>query len=354
VVDDFNYLNARIRGMRGELLDDADFLTLTASRDLGAMLSLLRATAYGPPLQSALTRTPGIGGAEEGLRESLSGTFASLSRIASGESGDLVDAAVGRWESQCVKTILRGKYRHLPPEEIISASLPAGFIDDVSLRELAHLENTADVIDVLHLWRYPAAAALRRAWKRRATEGDIQRLEYVLDQGTIDSSLARLDRAGRTGDALRDFLLLEIDLTNALTALRLAQARSPSTRRGRGFFLTGGLRLSRDRFTDLTHRESAAAAVGGLKPTGLGGIFESSLDEYRSAGRLSLFEKAARGRLRLQALRATRFDPLGIGLAVGYLWLKAEEVADLRLLCRAAHIGLPPHRVEEELSRTLH
>ena len=91
-----------------------------------------------------------------------------------------------------------------------------------------------------------------------------------------------------------------------------------------------------------------------MKSSGLGSIFESSLDEYRSAGRLSLFEKAARRRLRLQALRATRFDPLGIGLAVGYLWLKAEEVADLRLLCRAVHIGLPPKRVEEELSRGLH
>jgi vacuolar-type H+-ATPase subunit C/Vma6 len=354
VVDDFNYLNARIRGMRGDLLDDDDFRTLAASRDLGAMLSLLRATAYGSPLESAISRTPGISGAEEGLRESLSHTFASISRIASGESGELVFAAIRRWESQCVKTLLRGKYRHLSPEEIISASLPAGFIDEVSLRELAHQENTADVIDLLRLWHYPPAGALRKAWKRRATEGDIQRLEYVLDQGTIDASLARLEKAGRSGDALRDFLLLEIDLTNALTALRLAQARSPSTRGGRGFFLTGGLRLSRDRFTDLTHRKSAVAAVGAMKTTGLGAIFEGSLDEYRRTARLSLFEKAARGRLRLQALRSTRFDPLGIGLAVGYLWLKAEEVADLRLLCRAAHIGLPRKMVEEELSRTVH
>jgi vacuolar-type H+-ATPase subunit C/Vma6 len=354
MVDDFNYLNARIRGLRGDLLDDADFRTLAASRDLEGVLSLLRSTAYGPPLQSALARTPGISGAEEGLRASLSATFAALARISSGESGELLTANLGRWESQCVKTLLRGKYRHLSPEEIISASLPAGFIDEVSLRELAHQESTADVIDLLRLWRYPPAAALRQAWQRRATEGDIQRLEYVLDQATVDASLARLDRTGRSGDALRDFLQLEIDLTNALTALRLAQARSPSTRGGRGFYITGGRRLSRDRFTDLTRRESAAAAVGAMKTTGLGAIFEGSLDDYRREGRLSLFEKAARGRLRLQSLRAARSDPLGIGLAVGYLWLKAEEVADLRLLCRAAHIGLPPKRVEEELARGLH
>lgn len=354
MVDDFNYLNARIRGMRGDFLDDTDFRALAASRDLGGVLSLLRATAYGPYLESSLSQTPGISGAEKGLRESLSHTFASLSRIASGESGDLVAAAAGRWESQCVKTLLRGKYRHLSPEEIISASLPAGFIDEVSLRELAHQESTAAVIDLLRLWQYPPAGALRKAWKRRATEGDIQRLEYVLDQGTIDASLARLKKAGRSGDALRDFLLLEIDLTNALTALRLAQARSPSTRGGRGFYLAGGPRLSRDRFTDLTHRESAAAVVEAMKTTGLGSIFEDALDDYRRTARLSRFERAARERLRLQALRAARQDPLGIGLAVGYLWLKAEEVADLRLLCRAAHIGLPPKRVEEELSRGVH
>jgi vacuolar-type H+-ATPase subunit C/Vma6 len=354
VVDDFNYLNARIRGMRGDLLDDGDFRTLAASRDLGMALSFLRTTAYGPPLESALSRNPGITGAEEGLRESLALTFASLSRIASGESGELVAASLGRWESQCVKTLLRGKYRHLSPEEIISASLPAGFIDEVSLRELAHQENTADVIDLLRLWRYPPARALRRAWKRRATEGDIQRLEYVLDQGTIDASLARTEKIGRSGDALRDFIRLEIDLTNALTALRLAQARSPSTRGGRGFYLTGGRRLSRERFTALTHRESVAAVIGDMKATGLGAIFEGSLDDYRRTARLSLFARAARGRLRLQALRATRFDPLGIGLAVGYLWLKAEEVADLRLLCRAAHIGLPRQTAAEELSRSLH
>jgi vacuolar-type H+-ATPase subunit C/Vma6 len=290
VVDDFNYLNARIRGMRGDLLDNDEFRALSVSRDLGGMLSLLRATAYGPPLESALTRTPGIGGAEEGLRESLSRTFAALFRIASGNAGELVTAAVGRWESQCVKTILRGKYRHLSPEEIISASLPAGFIDEVSLRELAHQESTADVIDLLRLWQYPAAGALRKAWKRRATEGDIQRLEHVLDQGTVDAALASLEKAGRPGDALRDFLHLEIDLTNSLTALRLAQARSPSTRGGRGFFLTGGLRLSRDRFTDLTHRESAAAAVAAQKSTARGGGFASTRDDNRRPARLSLVE----------------------------------------------------------------
>ena len=96
------------------------------------------------------------------------------------------------------------------------------------------------------------------------------------------------------------------------------------------------------------------SAVRALDTTSLGEPFRAALPEYLRTGRLSLFEKAGHRLLHLEAVRAARRDPLGIGVAIGYLWLKAGEVADLRLICRAAHIGLPRDELSAELSRAIH
>ncbi|MFU8891731.1 MAG: V-type ATPase subunit, partial [Anaerosomatales bacterium] len=42
-------------------------------------------------------------------------------------------------------------------------------------------------------------------------------------------------------------------------------------------------------------------------------------------------------------------DPLGIGVAVSYLWAKQNEITNLRIIVKGKAVGMPEDRVREEL-----
>jgi vacuolar-type H+-ATPase subunit C/Vma6 len=347
--DDFAYVNARVRGMRGELLSPREIGGLLARPDLEETCSLLRQTPYGRDLQSALVRRPGIEGVEEGLRSNVERTFARLVAITTGRVREMVRIGLARWEVDCLKTLLRGKLRHATAAELLAACLPVGVFDEAALRELARQEDAGGVIDLLRLWGYGPARKMRKAWRRNPRVEDLQRLEMALERSSVEESLGRLEEYGSEGDGLRGFLRLQVDFRNVLTVLRLLKARSPASK-APSFFLGGGRFLSRDSFELLASRDDVPQAVDALGSSRLSLPFRETLPGYRSTGRLSLFERAAYRGLLGEARSLARLEPLGAGLAVGYIWAKINEVKNLRLICRAWNVGLPRPDLEAELT----
>ena len=59
---------------------------------------------------------------------------------------------LNRWDVHNLKTILRGKNIHSPPEEIREALVPAGTLDEATLVELLKQNDVRDVIDLLATW----------------------------------------------------------------------------------------------------------------------------------------------------------------------------------------------------------
>lgn len=349
MVDDFSYVNARIRALSGRLLSAAQIRDLSAQPDLDATVSLLRDTAYGPALQSCLSRKPGIDGVEEGLRENHEETFFRLLHFSSGTAGDLIGIALGRWETSCLKALLRGKVRQSTPEETVSACLPVGFFSSAALREMAGQEDAGRIVDLLRLWGYRPARSLQKVWRDRSPGDDLQHLEIAIDRAYFDGAHSRLVEIGQAGEGLGAFLRLEVDTTNVLSLLRLLHARSPAAE-STLFFLEGGRLISRDSFLDLGSRGTVAAAAADLGDSPLGIAFRETLSAYRSSRRLSLFEHASTRLLQGEAFRLARREPLGAGLAVGFIWAKVNEVSLLRLICRAKHRGLPRGILEAELA----
>jgi V/A-type H+-transporting ATPase subunit C len=50
-----------------------------------------------------------------------------------------------------------------------------------------------------------------------------------------------------------------------------------------------------------------------------------------------------------KALDAGRGDPLGLGIAIGYLWAKQNEVTNLRIIVKCTSVGMPADRMRKEL-----
>ncbi len=349
--DDFAYINARLRGARGRFIGAEGIRGLLAADSLETVVASLRGSAYGPDLESALLREEGLPGVEEGLRQFAARALCRLPVIAEGRAGELVGVVLGRWENRCVKALLRGKARNASAAEILGGCVPAGRMDAAALRELAARGSVGEVLDLLVLWGFAPARAMRRAGGGRGRQSldDIQRMEHRLDQAYLAGSFELLGTGGGE-EGLHSFLRLEADVSNLLNLLRLTQARA-SVLVTESFFLAGGRLLSREGYLRLAELPDAARVIEALGGESiLGRTFGPSLPAYAAGGRLSVFGREAHRLLLREALRLARLDPLGPGFVSGFVWSLVNEIMNLRLVCRARHAGLPLKDLSGELT----
>jgi V/A-type H+-transporting ATPase subunit C len=70
---------------------------------------------------------------------------------------------------------------------------------------------------------------------------------------------------------------------------------------------------------------------------------------YMEKGSISVFERALEDYLFRIAFATGKGDPLGIGLTISYLWAKANEVTNMRIVVKGVSVGMPEGRMREEL-----
>ncbi len=124
---EYEYANARIRGMKSRLLPSSAFETLINRPDLASIIAELEKTAYREELEKAGLQYKGILQVEAALRNNLANQFRKIQKLFQREENDVhLKLILHRWDVQNIKTILRGKHTQALPEEILSCVIPAG------------------------------------------------------------------------------------------------------------------------------------------------------------------------------------------------------------------------------------
>jgi vacuolar-type H+-ATPase subunit C/Vma6 len=96
-------------------------------------------------------------------------------------------------------------------------------------------------------------------------------------------------------------------------------------------------------------QESLEPAVELLKGTRFYPVLQDGLAEYKQTGRLSDLEKHLK-RFRLKYLASLIYkDSLGIGVFLGYVALKINEINNLRWITHAINLGLNAGEIKGEL-----
>ena len=134
---DTGYVNARVKGMHSFLLDHTRLNTLILKPDIDSLISELEQTPYREDLQRAMITSSGVRGIEYALRLNLIRTFRKILSFVEGEIGEkYLNIFLCRWDVHNLKTILRGKKVHIPPQEIRDCLIPAGTLDEATIVEL--------------------------------------------------------------------------------------------------------------------------------------------------------------------------------------------------------------------------
>lgn len=351
----FEYGNARLRFMKSRLLSRKELEALIETGSLQGLIAALTRTAYHKSVEAALTRWIGMECISEALHAELINTLGKIRRFYAGQPGELVAIVLRAYDIHSLKAILRGVSRDVSAAETLSSLLPAGEIAYSIWVELANLQDPRAVIDVIASQHLPFAQPLLQLRARRTTL-NLFEMELALDKWHVQESLRYLKTKVRGRNRLMDALNIDSDVVNLMTVLRFAHApaergmlREQITTDDLSQMFVGPGRLSIARLQQAGSQNSLEAAIAALGGTAYEAALRVGLQVYARSGRLSDFEKSLK-QYRLQWMNSLiAKDPLGIGVVLGYIALKTNEVNNIHWIAQATNIGLKADAIRAEV-----
>ncbi len=356
---DYDYGNARIHVMKSRLLPRHELETLADAGSLQGLIAALTKTVYQKSVEAALTRATGMQCIDEALRTDLVNTVGKMRGFYMESAGKMVAIILRTYDIHNLKAILRGLSKNVPAGDILTVLLPIGELNMSVLRELAQLNNPREAIDLL------ASMGLSFAWpllnmRAEAPGAETFEMELALDQWYYEESRQTLRSETGMVDPLSYALALEADLVNVLTVLRFAQDPHERTllrdRLGTDeiehLFIRQG-RISYEMLANACKQDTVTNAIGTLSGTSLEPALQTGLEAYIRSNRLSDIERQLKHyRLEWMVGQITK-DPLGIGVVLGYVALKVNEVGNIRWITQGINLGLKADAIQAELETVL-
>jgi vacuolar-type H+-ATPase subunit C/Vma6 len=356
-MSDFDYGNARLRAMRARLLPFSLLIALAGSgpgpAGVAALLNALTRSVYRPAVEAALLHYRGVEAVNRAVEQEFAQTVGRVHTF----FGDAKPAEVAGWvftryDVDNLKAVLRGLRQQATAEEIMAAVVPAGHLSLADWNELARASDGGQLIDLLATWRVSLARPLL-ALRGERPGADLFTTELALEQWYFQSAGPAKDEEH---SSLTEWLNGAADVTNLLTALRLAGAAESAVLLEQRFgaadprpLFVGPGRLPFALLIEAAGQKSVAQAVETVADTAYGPALAAAAKRYPLSRRLSEFEHALRQQQLQQAAGLLARDPLGIGVLIGYLALKANEAANLRQIAWGLQLGLDAETIRAEL-----
>ena len=345
---EYDYVNARIRGMKSRLLNTSVFETLILKPDVEAIIAELGNTAYKEEIEKASVRYSGIRCVEVALRKDFTHAFRKILSLMEGENAEkYIKILLNRWDVQNIKTILRGKNIHVTPEEIIECLVPAGELDDITLIELIKQPDIREVIDLLATWGIEFAKPLTRNFKEYTEKRDLAILEYAIDRFYYENALETLGKESYDDRLILDMITTEIDVTNIKNVLKMIRDKI-EIEEAETFLIKGGITLDIEKLLSMLRSGTLEGAIKVLDATPYKFLSELPADVFKTE-KISVFEKELEKYLIKRGISRFLGDPLSIAVAVGYVWAKYNEITNIRIIARCKTADITEKEIREEL-----
>jgi V/A-type H+-transporting ATPase subunit C len=324
LIDDFGYLNARIRVRRGQLIPEGFFLE-ALNLNFPELVKVLGESIYGPDLTGdSLTDV------DHAVIVHFNRTVSDLPRLVSGKAREAMTLLLMGADLADVKTILRGKAFGWSADEIMG-HLGGGTLPQGLYSAMGEAPDATSLAQVLSLPNHLLATALREASQAAR---DLFEMEWSLDR----SFYMALSRRTQELDQpyLADFVRFEVDALNIATAVKLSTTgfEGESDR----FFLQGGKSVALSLFRRLANGQLTA----------LQDLSDADFGKLSDVRDMSALERSLRC-IRLAKAREESKDVLGAGLAIDYIQRKRWEGGRIRLLARQAYYHLPAASIEQDV-----
>jgi V/A-type H+-transporting ATPase subunit C len=346
-LSDYGYVNARVRGMRSYLLTPDYFFRLVETPDFEAMQSMLEQTVYRREVNEAFLVRPERPDYDQALSLNMVASFRKMLDATGGEAHMLTAVLFSRYDVQNIKTVLRGKKGNATPSEVIALLVPVGEIRMDVLESMARAREIRDAINVLvsNQIRYgKALAAAYPAYQKK--DLDLAVLELALDKFHYQDSTSKVKGKDSNVEMVRQMLEAEIDMRNVSTLVRIRGLKLEDDE-VEELRIPGGT-LSQDQFRALHRLGDIVQIVSEYPDPRLRRVLERALAEYQEEDVVA-FDKELEHELIRRGAAMSNVDVLGIGVIIGFMWLKQNEIINLRIVLRGKMMDRPQADIKKQL-----
>ncbi len=334
-MDDYGYVNARVRSLFPKLLTRQDYDRMI-NDELRGIFDALRNTPYGP-----FIKNPEPEDMIAGFKARLQNTVEHILSYASGEPGFLIRVLLARWDVHNLLTILRGKLRSLPESEIRADLMPGGALNSIRLEQLIAERDASRVLDRIASWGLDMPVSITRTLTKMIRDKDLPAVEFHMQEAYYAWARGRLNPRKPNHRVLLKVLSDNIDIRNIVAVL--IYLRDQVKPKGRVRFLPGG-GLPKAKLRALENCETYEDALAVLRHTSYAFAFpriDTPPTEAERAMEMHL--------IRWSLSQRVRGDQLGIGPAVAFISALSNEVVNLRTIVLAKSMGAD----ESELRKNL-
>lgn len=362
-MSDYDYLNARVRGMSTSLLTRELYEQVLSSFTDTILMDALLASAYAEDMRSAMAErgpAPVARVVETAVRRSGHAAFARILSIAPPEPRRLLALQLNRWDVGNVLALLRARLAGAGPREAMAAVLPIGELNETQLAELAAEKDVESLADALTTWKHAFAFVLRRAIRECDARDDPRSLERALYGAYFTWALSQLRADDRQQALVRSSIKMHADMVNVVTLLAQVRDGSRSDLKGarsdpgehgaqRSVEMIGRGTIPEKILRELGSAETLETAFEVLMNTYLARGIEKGILAYGQAQSLAVMERFLEEVVVERGCRLFRQDMLGLAVPLGFIWRKYCELANLRMLARGTAYRMSSPAIRQEL-----
>ncbi|MBS3070207.1 V-type ATPase subunit [Candidatus Micrarchaeota archaeon] len=318
----YAYANARIKGMRSNLLDENAFRELMQVKTLDEVTALLEQTPYKQDLVEASKNHSGVHRIDVALHSNQARVIAKLSKILPAKGKVLFAMLASEWDAQNLKLVFSKK--HLGQEIAREELMPTGKSFENFYAKLIAAKTLGEALEfAASKWgsrRFKAAA--RELAKKPDLKGAI---------AEIDAERARqlVLLAKNASDPLtRKIVEQQLAFENAMAVLRL---KKEGVKNAEKFVVYKNGAIAKIlQAQDFDEAVKQAALAFSLTPEQAAKAKES----------LALLEIALERKTVNSILALTKMSVMSFATAIGFVYLKKVEVSNLRKIAYANAFGL--------------
>jgi len=351
-LDDYAYVNARIKVMRTEFISNDRLKDMMACSDIMGVMEMLKGTCYKAEInecESTGKITNPLKVIEMATEKNVINTISRIDYFTAGKPKELFHTFVSKYDLDNLKSIMRGICCKLPSEEIIDCLVHLGFTPEGLLWDLAKEKTIRGFITRLKEKGVSCYRALEQAYGRYDAASDLLILELALDNDYYQRILEGFAADGDESDiSVRDMFRREIDIVNAVGVLRMTREK-PEGVNPNDFFIAGGLRINKSVYKSLLSSKGVRDALKALESLGFKAEVASRLELYSKTSDISVFERGFQEALEKHTKKGLSYDSLGIGVMLSYIRAKLSEVSNIRVIARSVDFGMPEDIIKGEL-----
>ncbi len=349
----YGYANARVHGLYSRLLDADEMKALLAAPTFDAMVEVLERTQYKDELVALSLRFKGDDLIELAVSRRFAYFAAQLLKVCPSADRPTLQALLGRWDAHNLKVALLARRQKEPFEKVAPYLVLAGKLRESDLQEICSAPNAGEILHLVRIAMGGDAASgssvgeterFRKLVMQADTAPSLQPLMDELDRMAYRMAASAASSCTADGGEVRRLVQRAADEKNLSTVLRLNSAGSKPADIRR--YLVPGGSVSDSKWLALISQGALSNPSAHLDSR-LG--WKDALEAYSRNPSAAQLEVALAQASASKSVRIFHRSQMNLGVLVGALMLKEQEMANIRKIVRAKSLRLPAAEIEKML-----